>query len=160
MSVTDQTELPVSCFTSRLPYDGKGCGVAVVFCSDGRFGDHVDDFVQNGLGLHGYDRLAIAGGPACLAGHFAAYRDEEGASRHLHFLAGLRGLTRVILISHEDCGFYKHVLKVSPAELLNRIRIDLAAAVLRIGKALPRLKVEAYVARLTAEQVWFETVIP
>jgi hypothetical protein len=152
-------ESPPSCFRSRLPFDGKLCGTAAVFCSDGRFAGHVNDFLQNGLGLHGYDRLAVAGGPACFAGHFAAHRQEEGALAHLQFLARVRGSNRLVLISHEDCAFYRELLRISDVELLDQMRMDLASAARRISAAVPQLKVEGYLARLSDSEVWFEKVI-
>jgi hypothetical protein len=152
-------ELERSRFSSCLPLQASGCGAAVVFCSDGRFADQVNDFLQNGLGLYGYDRLALAGGAGCFAGHFAAYREEEGAVSHLQFLARLHGLTRLILISHEDCGFYRDFLRVREMDLLQRMRMDLISAVRRVDAATPQLKTEAYLARLRGSEVWFETVV-
>ena len=35
------------------------------------------------LGLPRYDRLAVPGGAACLAGYFATYREEEGDNRNI-----------------------------------------------------------------------------
>ena len=71
--------LPPCAFASQSPFDAKGFKAAAIYCSDGRFADQVNDFLHQGLGLAGYDRLAIAGGPACFAGHFEAYREEEEA---------------------------------------------------------------------------------
>jgi hypothetical protein len=142
-----------------LPFDNRGSGAAAIFCSDGRFAAQVNEFLQNGLGLKGYDRLAIAGGPACFAGHFAAYREEEGAVSHLKFLARLHGLNRLILISHEDCGFYHDFLRLREMDLLDRMRVDLASAARRVRQETPQLKIEAYLARLRNAKVWFETVI-
>jgi hypothetical protein len=159
MNGTCRSESPESCFSSPLPFDGNGCGVAAVFCSDGRFAGQINDFLQNGLGLYGYDRLALAGGPACFAGHFAAYREEEGAVSHLQFLTKLHGLNRLILISHEDCGFYRDFLRIREMDLLDRMRLDLAGAARRIGAATPQLRIDAYLARLTGALVWFERII-
>ena len=155
----ETSELPGYCFSSRLPFDGTGCGAGAIFCSDGRFTDQVNDFLQNGLNLRGYDRLAIAGGPACFAGHFAAYREEEGAVSHLRFLARLHQLNRMILISHEDCGFYRDFLRVREMDLLDRMRVDLANATRRVRDATQQLEVEAYLARLRGTEVWFERVM-
>ncbi|MDB5354699.1 MAG: hypothetical protein JWN24_1152 [Phycisphaerales bacterium] len=58
-----------SVFTSSIPLNAQGFTTGAVFCSDGRFADQVDDFLHHGLALPGYDRLAVAGGPACFAGH-------------------------------------------------------------------------------------------
>jgi hypothetical protein len=157
MASDNPNESPI--FSSQFPFDNQGCGAAVIFCSDGRFADQVNDFMQNGLGLFGYDRLAIAGGPACFAGHFEAYREEEAALSHLKFLVRLHGLTRLILISHEHCGFYSDFLRVHEIDLLGRMRTDLASAVRRVKMATPQLQVEAYLARLSDTEVWFEPVI-
>jgi len=159
MTSDNPNESPNSCFSSRIPFDGQGCGAAVIFCSDGRFADQVNDFMQNGLGLYGYDRLAIAGGPACFAGHFDAYREEEAAVSHLKFLVRLHKLTRLILISHEQCGFYSDFLRVHEIDLLGRMKRDLASAVRRVRAAAPQLQVEAYLARLSDSEIWFEPII-
>ena len=158
MNSDNPYDSPISCFSSQFAFDGQGCGAAVIFCSDGRFADQVNDFMQNGLGLFGYDRLAIAGGPACFAGHFDAYREEEAAISHLKFLVKLHSLTRLILISHEHCGFYSDFLKVHEIDLLQRMKMDLASAVRRVRAAAPHLQVEAYLARLDGSEVWFEPV--
>jgi hypothetical protein len=151
-------EEPSRSYTSRLPFDGQVCRAAAVFCSDGRFTHQVNDFLQHGLGLRGYDRLAIAGGPACFAGHAAAHRQEEAAVFHLQFLARLHQLERLILISHQDCGFYRNFLGIAPSELLPRKRADLGIAAQRVRQATPQLKVEGYLARLRNAEVWFEKV--
>lgn len=97
--------------------------------------------------------------PGCFAGHFAAYRQEEGAVSHLQFLARLHKLNRLILISHEDCGFYREFLHVREMDLIDRMRTDLISAARRIGTEVPRLRTEAYLARLSDAIVWFEAVI-
>src|SRR5215813_13902998 len=67
-----QTEYPPRMpapYESRLPYERTRIHAAAIYCSDGRIGEHFDDFLQSGLGLPRYDRVALPGGPACLAGH-------------------------------------------------------------------------------------------
>ena len=59
-----------SSFVSSLPYEAARIYAAAVYCSDGRIGDHVDDFLHNGLGLPRYDRVACPGGPVALSGRF------------------------------------------------------------------------------------------
>jgi hypothetical protein len=63
------------------------------------------------------------------------------------------------LISHEDCGFYRDFLRIREMDLLDRMRLDLTRATLRASVAAPQLKVEAYLARLSDAEVWFEKVI-
>lgn len=145
-------------YVSSIPLDARGFTTGAIFCSDGRFADQVDDFLHNGLALPGYDRLAVAGGPGCFAGHFLAYREEEGAVSSLQFLAHLHGLTRLILISHEGCGFYRDFLRVREFDLLQRQCGDLIHAARRVREAAGHLEVEAYLARISGDSVWFEHV--
>jgi hypothetical protein len=147
-----------SAFTSSIPLDARGFTTGAIFCSDGRFADQVDDFLHNGLGLAGYDRLAVAGGPACFAGHFLAYREEEGAVSHLQFLARLHGLTRLVLISHEACGFYRDFLRVREFDLIQRQCEDLVRAARRIREAVRHREIEAHLARIAEGAVRFERV--
>jgi hypothetical protein len=158
MTLYTQADSTTSCFASRLPFTGRGCGALAVFCSDGRFASQINDFLQNGLQLHGCDRLVLAGGPGCLAGHFTNYRAEEGATAHLQFLARVHHLDRLILVAHDDCGFYRHFLGINEKDLLNRIKSDIRTAAFHVRGAAPQLKIEGYIARLRGAEVWFEPV--
>jgi hypothetical protein len=145
-------------YVSSIPLGAQGFTTGAIFCSDGRFADQVDDFLHNGLGLPGYDRLAVAGGPACFAGHFLAYREEEGAVSHLKFLSRLHGLTRLILISHEGCGFYRDFLRVREFDLIQKQCEDLVRAARRVREAAVRLEIEAHFARIVDGTVQFERI--
>ena len=64
-------------------------GAAAVYCSDGRYGEHMDDFLHNCLGLPRYDRVAIPGGAgkvtlACHSGGgaFVWTRTEQGRAKN------------------------------------------------------------------------------
>ena len=76
---------------------------AAVYCSDGRIGEHFDDFLQNGLGLPRYDRVALPGGPACLAGYDEAKVEQVGIVDELKFLIDAHKLLRIVLIQHDHC---------------------------------------------------------
>ena len=54
-------------FVSQTPFDHQRIGAAAVYCSDGRYGEQMDEFLHQGLGLPRYDRVAVPGGAACLA---------------------------------------------------------------------------------------------
>lgn len=143
-------------FESAVPYESARIRAAAVYCSDGRFGDQVDDFLHNHLGLPRYDRLAVPGGPACLASHFATYREEEGVIEQLKFLVGVHGLERVVLIAHQDCAFYTERLRTQPMVLEQQQLGDLRKAVRRVQGYGSRLVVEAYFARMEGERIRFE----
>src|SRR3954462_14452622 len=95
-----------SMYESKTPYDTQRIHAAALYCSDGRVGDHCDDFLQNGLKLPRYDRLSLPGGPACVAGHPEAHLEEKGVVDELHFLVEVHQLKRVVLIAHQGCAFY------------------------------------------------------
>ena len=67
-----------------------------------------------GSKLPRYDRLALPGGPACLATSFPVYHAEQAVIEQLRFLVQVHLLERVILIAHQDCAFYTERLHISP----------------------------------------------
>ncbi len=145
-------------FTSPISFIHERVGAAAVYCSDGRYGEQMDD---NCLGLPHYDRVAIPGGAACLAGHLLAMRERGAMDRQLKFLIEAHGLSRVVLIAHQDCGFYKH--NVHPSKLRQKPLEELQFADLAAVAALLRdyrreLEVDAYFARRVEDQVRFDPV--
>lgn len=133
-------------YESTVPFEEARIRAAAVYCSDGRFGEQCDDFLHNALGLPRYDRLAVPGGAACLAGHFSAYREEDALRAQLEFLIGAHALTRVVLIAHEDCAFYTSLLSASPIGLDELQREDLLKAAARVRDMGRDLRVDAYIA--------------
>src|SRR5690606_37714832 len=88
-------------YTSSIPFSANRVRAAAVYCSDGRFGEQVDQLLHDGLDLPCYDRLAVPGGAACLAGHFSAYREEEAVLEQLRFLVTIHKLQRLVLVAHQ-----------------------------------------------------------
>lgn len=146
-------------FKSSEPFDGGRIRAAAVYCSDGRFGDQFDDLMKISLQLPRYDRLAVPGGAACLARHFALYREEEGVCAQLRFLIEVHRLERVVLIAHQDCAFYTQRLNISPLQLESQQHEDMAKAVGRVQGLGPHLQVDAFFARKTYDDmISFESV--
>lgn len=145
-------------FTSIIPYEGQRVRAAALYCSDGRVGEHFDDFMQNGLMLPRYDRIALPGGPACLAGYSQAQLEEAGVIDELRFLIEAHELSRVILIQHENCAFYGVRLGVAPERMVQLQKADLVRAAYLIRKVTSLEKVEGYFARREAQGVGFEPV--
>jgi hypothetical protein len=145
---------PAGTWESSLPYEEARIGAAAVYCSDGRVGEQMDEFLHRGLALPRYDRLACPGGPAALAGRLLAFWECQGVEHQLRFLAGAHGLRKVVLIAHQGCVYYSRRLGVAAAELELQQRRDLdlaAAAVTRLG-----LEALAFYARCNGERVRFE----
>lgn len=136
-----------SLFESRIPYEKSRIRAAAIYCSDGRVGEHFDDFLQNGLKLPRYDRVALPGGAACLAGHPQAHLEEHGVIDELKFLVEVHELKKVVLIGHQGCAFYstRLDLKDRRMELVQKADLVRAAASVRRVTGLDRI--EAYFAR-------------
>ena len=158
MATLTMSDLSARPFRSLLRYDATRMHAAAVYCSDGRIGDHFDDFLQNGLGLPRYDRVALPGGPACLAGYDEARVEQVGIVDELKFLIEAHGLTRIVLIQHEHCAFYATRLKVSPKQLEHLQRADLVRAAYFIRHVTSLKNVDAYFARRTEDAIEFEPV--
>lgn len=147
-----------SIYECATEYNRARILAAAIYCSDGRVGEHFDDFLQNGLGLPRYDRVALPGGPACLAGHPQAHLEEQGVVDELRFLVEVHGLKRVVLIAHEACAFYSSRLDLKDRrlELVQRADLVRSAAVVRRVTAIDA--VEGYFARLVNGRITFERV--
>ncbi|MBI2825972.1 MAG: hypothetical protein HYX69_14910 [Planctomycetia bacterium] len=144
-------ESPFSLPTSRIK-------AVVVYCSDGRMADAVDDFAQTALGLAWHDRFVIPGGVACLAGHFEAHRIEQAVAEQLKFLIADHQLDRVVLVGHENCAYYLDRLGVAPERAMDRIREDLRRSARRIRGLGRTVTVESYLATFHGGHVRFEPV--
>lgn len=145
-------------YESKLPYHTKRMHAAAVYCSDGRVCEQYDDLLQNGLKLPRYDRVALPGGPACLAGHTQARLEEAGVIGELKFLIDAHELKRIVLIQHEDCAFYKTQLNAAPKSLEQLQKADLVRAAYTIRHAVGDLEVIGYFARRSDTGVIFEPV--
>ena len=155
LTLDPQTERhPV--YTSLTPFDDRRVRAAAVYCSDGRFGDAMDEFLHDGLGLPRYDRLAVPGGAACLAGHASAGQERRALERQLEFLIHEHALTRIILIAHDGCAFYK-TLWTGWRTVEQQQLMDLSRAASHLSTWNPGVEVDLYFARKAAGRIVFES---
>ncbi len=145
-------------YESRLRYDPARIHAAAIYCSDGRLGEHFDDFLEQGLSLPRYDRVTLPGGPACLAGHPQAHLEEQGVMDELKFLVEVHSLQRVVLIAHQGCAFYSSRLELKEPRLELVQRADLVRAAAFVHRVTGIDDVKGYFARLVDGRVCFEQV--
>ena len=145
-------------YESPVRYETARIHAAAIYCSDGRVGEHFDDFLHNGLGLPRYDRVSLPGGPACLAGHPQAHLEEHGVVDELKFLVEVHGLKRVVLIAHQGCAFYATRLELKEPRLELVQRADLVRAAAFVHRVTGLDAIDAYFARLADDRVRFERV--
>jgi hypothetical protein len=145
-------------YESVIPYDPQRIHAAAIYCSDGRVGEHFDDFLHNGLKLPRYDRVALPGGPACLAGHSEAHLEHQGVVDELNFLVEVHELSRVVLVAHQGCAFYSARLGLPEPFLEHQQRIDLLKSAQFIQRVTGIREVDAFFLRLVEKRAVFEPV--
>lgn len=154
-SVETQTSThltPDVAYESHIPYGSERIHAAAVYCSDGRIGNQVDDFMQNGLDLPLYDRLALPGGPASLASHTETHVPSQGVVDELKFLVDAHELKHVVLIAHQSCAFYANRLALPEPFLEQQQRIDLLKAKQFIKRITNIEHIETYFAKRHGER--------
>lgn len=146
-------------YTSDHPFEPERVHAVAIYCSDGRFGDQVDDFLHDHLGLPNYDRLAVPGGPAWLGLRSTASLTQYGLIREqLDFLVRFHVLKRVVLIAHFGCAYYLHRHHGDAESLVPTQVADLREAAGAIANWYPNMKVELFLARAEDERVSFQAV--
>jgi hypothetical protein len=147
-------------FESSLPYEEGRIRAAAVYCSDGRIGEQIDEFLHHGLALPRYDRVAVPGGPVCLAGRLLAFWEARGVEDQLRFLARVHDIERVVLIGHASCAFYTSRLRIPEAALEGEQLADLARAARVVAGLGHELVAETYFARRAGTAIRFEAAPP
>ena len=145
-------------FVSALPYEAARIYAAAVYCSDGRIGDHVDDFLHNGLGLPRYDRVACPGGPVALSGRFQAFWDARGIEEQVRFLGQVHDVKTVVLISHANCAYYLKRLSIPPNQVDEAQREDLRKATDTVRRLVPMTEVKRYMAHVNGSEMRFDAI--
>jgi hypothetical protein len=136
--------------------------VLAVHCSDHRFQAGLHDFLNRGLNLNGnYDLLVLPGGPQCLTLVEYLPKFAWAGWKWFRFLVEAHSLQRLILIAHQDCGWYKELplhLHTS-SDPRRRQEEDLERVRHRLSADFPELRIELYYAgwdaadRVTVEAV-------
>ncbi len=145
-------------YRSSIPYEAARINAAAVYCSDGRVGDQIDEFLHQGLGLPRYDRLACPGGPVALAGRLLAFWESRGVAEQLRFLVEVHEVREVVLIAHEGCAYYGERLHLDPAAAESEQRADLLTAASAVQRIQPTLEVAGFFARREEAAVAYELV--
>lgn len=145
-------------FESQTPYQSERIHAAAIYCSDGRVGDHFDDFLQNGLMLPRYDRVALPGGPATLVEYPQTKLEHAAVVEELRFLVEVHGLKRVVLIQHQNCAFYTKRLELSGFDVERRQLDDLKRASEFVAKITNVGAIDSYFARQFDGHIRFEEV--
>src|SRR5262249_17747409 len=89
-------DLPMPAFTSSERWHPERIGALAVYCSDGRWGEAFDEFCHRHLQIPRYDRLALAGGPACLVAGEEQHDLGRAIREQLDFLVRVHELEQIV----------------------------------------------------------------
>ncbi len=140
-------------FRSWALWKDEFTGNLAIFCSDERFVNATLEFLRRHLGIDRCDLMVVAGGPVFIP------KNETALMEKLDLLLKAHEIKQVVLIAHDDCGYYKHHYK----ELLSRAlkekqRDDLLTAVKEIQAK--GVQAKAFFAFVDRGEVVFEEVKP
>src|SRR5256885_637483 len=109
--------LPMAAYHATERWQPERIGAMALYCSDGRWGEAFDEFCHRHLQIPRYDRWAMPGGPAWLAGP-PPDPLPQAAPGQPDFLVQAPELERILLITHFRCPWDCHKLKQPPEECL------------------------------------------
>jgi len=156
-SAGEPTDSPPAMYESPIPLRKLRVRAAAVYCSDGRVGDQIDEFLHHILDTPLCDRLAIPGGPASMKFGSQFPEETKGVGEQFRFLVRSRSLQQVVLIAHAPCMFYRQRLQIPDSSQLARQEEDLREAA-RVVRSFAPLLVAAYTARIVKARVQFDSV--
>src|SRR5437868_8957210 len=137
--------LPMAAYHAAERWHPERIGALALYCSDGRWGEAFDEFCHRHLQIPRYDRWAMPGGPAWLAG---PPNDPlvQAARVQLDFLVQAHELERIVLITHFGCAWYGQKLKEPAEDCLADQFKDVARAAMALKTWHAGLEVQAYLA--------------
>ncbi len=142
---------------SEVGFEASYPPVLAIYCSDGRYAEACDWFIEHCLGEPRFDQWAVPGGAAWLCLHYDRVWEHELARRYLQFLIRAHQIQRVVMIAHENCGFYRE-RGVPPEKMHEQQIADLRTAKRTLLSWFPQLKVECFFAQPTEGRVSFTPV--
>ena len=140
------------------PFDARHPTALALYCSDGRFTHAVEELCRS-LGHERFDTLTLPGGPALLTPWPADLSEVFVFSRASHFLIAAHHISHVVLLAHENCGFYRSRCARVGTEEIEKMQLEhLQAAAKALTRQHPELKVARYYAHVADDRIVFEDV--
>ena len=134
----------------------------MVRCSDHRLARACEDFIEHKLAVPEgtYDLVVVPGGPQFLCAMDYLPKFLWVGLRWMRFLVEAHEIKRVVLIAHQDCGWYGHVHGkiLEGARKEERQCDDLRLARKNLTGSFPQLQVNTFFARLQESGVTFDHV--
>ncbi len=154
--------MPQDAFVSTTSWNPERPHVLVVACSDGRYQEALDEFLQTHLRILDYDRMYVPGGPGALASNTLSYFRGDQFRQETAFLIERHAIERVVLLFHGPllqggpseavCADYdRKMLYASPAEIPAQHEKDLTEILRGMRRENPGLAIEMYRAEVRSD---------
>jgi hypothetical protein len=132
---------------TTIPFDEAHPPALALYCSDGRFTRAVEELVLK-LGHPRLDTLTMPGGPGLLDADAARLAESSSVRRGMSFLIAGHKIRRVILVSHQGCGYYRLRYSGRSAEEIIQLQLEqLRTAERWLKTAHPGVEVSLHFAR-------------
>jgi carbonic anhydrase len=140
-------------FRSWALWKDEFTGNLAIFCSDERFVNATLEFLRRHLDIDRCDLMVVAGGPAFIP------KNEVALMERLDLLLKAHKIKQVVLVAHDDCGYYKHTHRgLLPQMLREKQRNDLLTALKEVQSK--GIQVKAFFAFVDSGEVVFEEIKP
>lgn len=96
-------------FRTSRPWNDQRPTDLVVCCSDGRYHEHIEEFVDDELEIPQSDMLIVPGGPHVFLPVALFPKWSWAGRKWIDFLTQHHPLRRIVLVSHEGCSWYRHI---------------------------------------------------
>ena len=138
----------------KYKYKNSFSGRLAILCSDERFVKPTIDFLNRSLGMTSCDFFILPGGPESIASK------KSEILNPLKLLVDAHDIKEAILVSHEDCSYYKALYKDSSPDLVyEKQGKDLVRAMDIIKGFRPGIKTTGYYCRIKDRgSVYFEKI--
>jgi hypothetical protein len=124
-------------------YNDKFSKRLAIFCSDERFIRPTIAFLEKSLEITSCDIMVLPGGPEFIA------KGSVGIIKRLELLTDAHNIQEIILISHEDCGYYKRIFKNDhPDSLYERQVTDMNTAIKVLKASFPNTAIKGYYCKI------------
>ena len=150
-------QLPMAAYHAAERWHPERIGALALYCSDGRWGEAFDEFCHRHLQIPRYDRWAMPGGPAWLAGQ-PGDPLVQAARVQLDFLVKAHELEKIVLITHFGCAWYGQKLKQPAENCLAQQFKDVQRAAATLSGWYSSLAVEAYLAMRLGDWLSFHPI--
>lgn len=147
--------LPIATYHAIERWRAERIGALALYCSDGRWGEAIDEFCHRHLQIPRYDRCAVPGGPAWIANLQGDATANQAVRIQLDFLVQVHSLERIVLITHFGCAWYGQKRRKSPDECLTAQAADICSAAANLRSWYPGMQLEAYLAMRQQESISF-----